>query len=128
LRGVIVWNIYTDYDHRFTEAYRHLHDLNREIDRLKKQYTAFVRTRQAATQSYEGYDNDISRLRSRIFAAREKVDALMSSQGHMLEVMAVTELAKRRDRLEKYQVDVRFAMADSYDRARKAEQRKKVEP
>ncbi|HET6365229.1 MAG TPA: hypothetical protein VFG02_09275, partial [Nitrospirota bacterium] len=128
LRGVILWNIYTDYDRRFTEAYRHLHDLNREIHRLKKQYTAFVRTRQAATQSYEGYDNVISRLRNRIIAARAKVEASMSSQGHMLEVMAVTELAKRRDRLEKYQIDVRFAMADSYDRARKAEQKKKVEP
>ena len=128
LRGVILWNIYTEYDHRFTEAYIHLHDLNREINRLKKQYTAFVRTRQAATQSYEGYGNVISRLRSRIIAARAKVEALISSQGHMLEVMAVTELAKRRDRLEKYQIDVRFAMADSYDHARKAEQRKKVEP
>ncbi len=128
LRGEILWNIYTDYDHRLTEAYRHLHDLNREIGRLKKQYSAFVRTRQAATQSYEGYDNVISRLRSRIIDARAKVKALMSSQGDMLEVMAVTELTKRRDRLEKYQIDVRFAMADSYDRARKAEQKKKVEP
>jgi len=128
LRGVILWNIYTDYDRRFTEVYKHLHDLNREIDRLKKQYTAFVRTRQAATQSYEGYDNVISRLRIRIIAARAKVEALILSQGHMLEVMAVTELTKRRDRLEKYQIDVRFAMADSYDRARKAEQKKKVEP
>lgn len=128
LRGVILWNIYTDYDRRLTEVYKHLHDLNREIDRLKKQYTAFVRTRQAATQSYEGYDNVISRLRIRIIAARAKVEALISSQGHMLEVMAVNELTKRRDRLEKYQIDVRFAMADSYDRARKAEQKKKVEP
>ncbi|HSA77462.1 MAG TPA: hypothetical protein VLG72_01205, partial [Nitrospirota bacterium] len=89
LRGVILWNIYTDYDRRFTEVYKHLHDLNREIDRLKKQYTAFVRTRQAATQSYEGYDNVISRLRIQIIAARAKVEALISSQGHMLEVMAV---------------------------------------
>jgi hypothetical protein len=54
LRGMLHWNIYTDYDRRLTETYGHLRDLNHEVDRLKRQYTAFVRTRQAATQSYRG--------------------------------------------------------------------------
>ena len=38
LRGVLHWNIYTDYDRRFTEAYKHLYDLNHEVDKLKKKY------------------------------------------------------------------------------------------
>jgi tetratricopeptide (TPR) repeat protein len=121
LRGVLTWHIYTEYDRRFTEAHRHLKDLNHEIDLLKRQYTAFVRTRQAATQSYEGYDDFIRRLRNRITNAQEKVGELMSHQGHMLETMAVTELTKRKDRLEEYQVKASFAMADSYDRARKSQ-------
>ncbi len=124
LRGVLQWNIYTEYDRRLTEAYKHLRDLTHEVDRLKRQYMAFVRTRQAATQSYEGYDDGIRHLRSRITAAREKVGELMSRQGHMLEVMAVNELTKRRDRLEEFQVKARFAMADSYDRASKAQRKK----
>ena len=127
LRGVLLWNIYTEYDRRFTETYEHLRDLNHEVDLLKKQYTAFVRTRQAATQSYEGYDDVIRRLRARITAAREKVGELMSRQGHMLEVMAVNELTKRRDRLEEFQVRARCAMADSYDRATKAQRKKRFE-
>ena len=125
LRGVLNWNIYTEYDRRFTEAYKHLHDLNHEVDLLKRQYAAFVRTRQAATQSYEGYDDVIRSLRTRITAAREKVGKLMSLQGHMLEVMAVNELTKRRDRLEAVQIKARFAMADSYDRATKAQNKKR---
>ena len=125
LRGVLNWNIYTEYDRRFTEAYKHLHDLNHEVDLLKRQYAAFVRTRQAATQSYEGYDDVIRSLRTRITAAREKVGKLMSLQGHMLEVMAVNELTKRRDRLEEFQIKARFAMADSYDRATKAQNKKR---
>ena len=36
LRGVLYWNMYTEYDHRLTEAFRHLHDLNSEIDRMRK--------------------------------------------------------------------------------------------
>jgi len=117
LKGVLHWNIYTDYDRRFTEAHEHLRDLNHEVDQLKRQYTAFVRTRQAATQSYEGYDDMISRQRFRIREARETVKELMARQGHMLETMAVNELAKRHERLAGFQIKARFAMAESYDRA-----------
>jgi len=120
LLGVLHWNIYTEYDYRFTEAYKHLHDLNREVDVLKKQYAAFVRTRQAATQSYEGYDEQIHRQRLLIGQAREKVDGLMARQGNMLETMAVNELAARLDRLAEFQIKARFAVAESYDRATRA--------
>ena len=117
LRGVLHWNIYTDYDRRFTEAHQHLLQLNREVDQANRQYNAFVRTRQAATQSYQGYDDDIRRLRSRIREAGATVTELMARQGHMLETMAVNELSRRRDRLTEFQIKARFAMADSYDRA-----------
>jgi len=117
LRGVLHWNIYTEYDQRFTEAYRHLIDLDREVELLKKQYTAFVRTRQAATQSYEGYEDVIRLQRFRIREAREKIKELMDRQGYMLEAMAVNELSRRRERLADFQIKARFAMADSYDRA-----------
>jgi hypothetical protein len=127
LRGVLHWNIYTEYDRRFTEAYTHLHDLNREVERLKRQYAAFVRTRQAATQSYEGYDEVIRRRRFLIREAREKVGEMMLRQGHMLESMAVNELTKRRERLAEFQIKARFAMADSYDRATRAQTEEKME-
>jgi predicted nucleic acid-binding Zn-ribbon protein len=126
LRGVLHWNIYTEYDRRFTEAHKHLRDLNHEVDRLKRQYTAFVRTRQAATQSYEGYDDVIRRQRFLIREAREKVGKLMARQGHMLETMAVNELVRRRERLAEFQIKVRFAMADSYDRATRAQTEERV--
>jgi tetrahydromethanopterin S-methyltransferase subunit G len=121
LRGILYWNIFTQYDQRLTEAHQHLRDLNHDVDLLKKQYAAFVRTRQAATQSYEGYDDGLRLQRVHIREAREKVDALMARQGHMLETMAVNELSRRRDRLAEFQIKARFAMADSYDRATRAQ-------
>jgi len=126
LRGVLHWNIYTEYDLRFTEAHKHLRDLNQVVDRLKRQYTAFVRTRQAATQSYKGYDDVIRRQRFLIREAREKVGELMARQGHMLETMAVNELTKRRERLAEFQIKARFGMADSYDRATRAQTQEMV--
>ena len=127
LRGVLRWSIHTEYESRFTETYKHLHDLNREVDLLKRQYAAFVRTRQAATQSYEGYDDVIRRQRSLIGKAREEVGELMARQGQMLETMAVDELAARRERLAEFRSKARFAIADSYDRATRAQTRESVD-
>jgi tetratricopeptide (TPR) repeat protein len=127
LWGVLDWKIYTEYDQRLTVAHKNLRDMNHVIDLLHKQYTSFVRTRQAATQSYQGYDDVIRSQRARITAAREKVEELIARQGHLLEVMAVNELTKRRDRLEEFQIKARFALADSYDRASKAQLRKGAE-
>jgi hypothetical protein len=126
LRGVLHWNIYTDYDRRLTEAYKHFHDLNQVVDQLKRQYIAFVRVRQAATQSYEGYDDVIRRQRFLIREAREKVGDLMARQGHMLETLAVNELARRRERLAELQIKARFGMADSYDRATRVQAQERV--
>ena len=51
----------------------------------------------------------------------------MEQQGRRLEVVAIEELASRRDLLESYQNRARFAFADSYDRAAKAQARAQVE-
>jgi len=121
LRGILFWNIYTEYDQRFTDAFRHLKELNQEVHRLERQYGAFVRARQAVTQSYEGYNDMIRHQRIRIREALKKVGQLMARQGHMLESMAVKELITRRERLAEFQIKARFAMADSYDRATRAQ-------
>jgi tetratricopeptide (TPR) repeat protein len=126
LRGVLHWNIHTTYDQRFTDAHKNLRELNLVVDLLNRQYAAFVRTRQAATQSYQGYDEGIRRLRFLIREAQEKVGKLMARQGHMLETMAVNELTKRRERLAEFQIKARFAMADSYDRATRTQPQEKV--
>jgi tetratricopeptide (TPR) repeat protein len=123
LRGVIRFGIYTEYDRRFTDAHRHLRDLNNDMARLKKAYISFVRARQAATQSYEGYNKNIHTLKSRIAAAQSKVMELMPKQGEILTNMAVSELSKRRDRITEYQTKAHFAMADSFDRATRAQEK-----
>ncbi len=121
LKGVLHWRIHTEYDKRLTEAYKNLRQLDSVVAQLKQRYAAFVRTRQAATQSYEGYGDGLQRLRTRVAAAQEQVQTLTARQGHVLELMAVNELELRQRRLEDYRVKARFALADSYDRAAKAE-------
>jgi predicted negative regulator of RcsB-dependent stress response len=121
LRGVIVWNQRLQYHERLTLAHQHLRELAEQVDRLTLQYDAFVRTRQAATHGYVGYEDSIATLRQRITAAQKRMDGLMDHQGRVLERVAVAELRIRRERMQSSLNQARFAFADSYDRAAKAQ-------
>ncbi len=127
LSGVLDWRIKMEFDGRLTTAYKNLQDLDGVIDDLNKQYRAFVRTRQAATQSYEGYTIPIQQLRTRLRDTQEKLKRIMARQGRVLEQMAINELDLRRKRLEEYQIKARFALAESYDRATKQQEKKLLE-
>lgn len=121
LKGVLAWILDTEYQQRLTDAHEHLQELNEHVDAMTAQYDAFVRTRQAATHSYDGYEAPIGVLRMRVAGALERLNVLMARQGHVLETVAVQELLVRRERLEDYQNQARFALADSYDRAAQAQ-------
>jgi hypothetical protein len=123
LRGVLTWSQETEYDQRLTDAHRHLSQLNEDVEALAARYRAFVRARQAATHGYVGYEVPIEGLRTRVEAALERLDILLARQGHLLETVAIRELVLRRERLEAYRNQARFAFADSYDRATKAQGR-----
>jgi hypothetical protein len=117
VRGALTWRLRTQYHERLTEAYTHLNELNVVIATMTERYQSLVRTRQAATHSYVGYDVPINQLRRRVDEALQKVNLLMARQGHLLETVAINELKARRERLDAYQAQARFAVADSYDRA-----------
>ncbi len=121
LRGALIWRQETEYPQRLTSAYEHLSELNTQVDVLTRQYDAFVRARQAATHSYVGYDAQIARLRERVSEALQRVDTLMAQQGQVIETVAVNQLEARRKRLVAQQTEARYAVADSYDRAARAQ-------
>ena len=117
LRGVLTWRLETEYPQRLTAAYKHVSELNTQVDALTQQYDAFVRTRQAAMHSYVGYDAQIAGLRERIGGALERVETLRDQQGQMIETVAINQLEARRKRLVAQQTEARYGVADSYDRA-----------
>jgi tetratricopeptide (TPR) repeat protein len=121
VRGMLTFRLETEYAERLTAAYVHLNELNTDVDALNKQYESFVRTRQAATHSYVGYDVQISRLRQRVSEAQQRVETLMARQGHLIETVAINQLNARRDRLVDQQNQARYGVADSYDRAARSQ-------
>jgi tetratricopeptide (TPR) repeat protein len=120
LNGVVTFTLRTEYHRRLDVFAKHLRELAEAIEVLNAQHVAFVRTRQAAVHSFEGYDTPIGRLRTRVAEALGAVNMLMSRQGRVLELVAIDELVARRERLETYEDQARYALADSYDRATSA--------
>jgi tetratricopeptide (TPR) repeat protein len=125
LKGTLTWTLHTEYHERLTKFDANLRGLDQAMAVVQKQYNQYVRSRQAATHSYVGYETPISRLRASVRDSVERVDLLMARQGHLLEVVAIRELVARRDRLENYRDKARFALADSYDRATQAQARRR---
>lgn len=117
LRGVITWQLRTEYADRLTVAHEHLEELDADLATLQDRYQAFVRARQASVHSYTGYDDGIRDLRNRVRDSLERVGQLQKQQGSLIEAVAITELTARSERLKGYQTQARYAVADSYDRA-----------
>ncbi len=117
LRGVLTWRVETEYPQRLTAAFEHLKELNTQVDALNQRYESFVRARQAATHSYVGYDAQITQLRERVGVALQHVETLKVAQGQIIENAAINQLEARRERLVAQQIQARFGIADSYDRA-----------
>jgi hypothetical protein len=127
LKGLLTWTLETEYHERLTEFDQNLRTLDDAMVVAQAQYDEFVRSRQAATHSFQGYETPISRLRARVAESVQKVDLLMKRQGRQLEIVAIDELMARRGRLENYRDKARFALADSYDRATQAQARSDVQ-
>jgi len=123
LRGLLAYTLRIEYHERFTEFDSNLRGLDKAMATMQSEYDEFVRSRQAATHSFEGYDKPMQRLRADVEQSVEKIDMLMARQGRLLEVLAIDQLIARRDHLENYGDKARFALADSYDRATQAQAR-----
>ncbi|MDP6981026.1 MAG: hypothetical protein QF570_20895 [Myxococcota bacterium] len=121
LEGLLRFRVETEYHERLTETHEHLRSLEADVATLDARYDAFVRTRQAARQSYVGYGDALADLGARIERNLARIDAVMQRQGRVLETVAIDELEQRRARLTEFQNQARFAYADSYDRAAKAQ-------
>jgi hypothetical protein len=121
LRGALTWTMETQYQERLTQAHAHLKELNTDVEALTGQYDSFVRSRQAATHSYVGYDAQIERLRASVADALGRIEPLMERQKQMIEAVAISQLEARRERLVAQQTQARYAAADSYDRATHAQ-------
>ena len=112
----------TKYHRRLTDTHTHLRELNADVERLDaavRRVRAHAPGGDAQLRRLRGADRGPARRGSR--ARSSGSTGCMTAQGEVLETVAIRELRMRRERLADYQNQARFAFADSYDRAAKAQ-------
>ncbi|MDH4233707.1 MAG: hypothetical protein OEV15_01035, partial [Gallionella sp.] len=114
-------NKLADAGNSAAEANQHHRQLDEDIRNLVKNQASTASLRQFVTQDYQGYDDQIRQIKTRVHDARQKVGALMARQGKLLETITIDELDQRRKRLREHQANATFALAESYERASKVQ-------
>jgi hypothetical protein len=117
LRGLLVWDVSSDFPGRLWEAKKNLKDLERGIAQTGTRREALVRAQQEAPQMFEEYGLRIARLRGRLSQLQNGVLTMSSLHGRYLEELAVSELTAQKERLAAYLTQARFAVAQMYDEA-----------
>lgn len=117
LRGLLRWDLETDYPARLWSAKKSLHELDALLETNAARRAALERARQTAPLDFDAFDTRIRALVPRINRLRDKSLSLAAEQREHLNNLAVAELLAQRERLATYQTQVRFAVAQIYDRA-----------
>jgi len=125
LEGLLRWDIESEYASRLSQAHQHLRELDQEIARAQLSQTELTKAKAAAALSYQGYDRALQELQERLTYLLGKTEGLLAHQGQYMERRAISELMRRKRRLQQYRTKARFAMAESYDLALRAQSGKK---
>lgn len=126
LEGVLKWNIDTGYENRLSNAFTHLRELDKEIATAQQSETKLIKAKAEAALSYQGYDKALAQLQQRLVYLKDRTAGLIAHQGQFMERRAVSELLRRKSRLQRYRTKARFAMAEAYDLAVRAQSRKEM--
>ncbi|MGW8248984.1 MAG: hypothetical protein ACWGOV_12845, partial [Acidiferrobacterales bacterium] len=126
LEGVLKWNIDTGYENRLSNAFTHLRELDKEIATAQQSETKLIKAKAEAALSYQGYDKVLAQLQQRLVYLKDRTAGLIAHQGQFMERRAVSELLRRKSRLQRYRTKARFAMAEAYDLAVRAQSRKEM--
>jgi len=117
LRGLLRWDIETDYPARAWQSVKALRDLDRELEETERRRVLLAKARDESPSRLDEFDSRIAALLPRIRVDQERARELEVAQSAYLAELAVAELDAQRDRLATYLTQAQFAVAQIYDRA-----------
>lgn len=106
------------YGSRLADAYKRLKQVDDDIHRARQVHASLLSQREYVTQSYQGYDDQLRQLKSRVHDSRRKVNVLLSQHGRVLETMAINALNQKRKHLQENQAQAKLAFVENYERAK----------
>ncbi|MEM1262573.1 MAG: hypothetical protein AAGH76_09255 [Pseudomonadota bacterium] len=117
LRGVMQWEMEKSFPARVWQIEKDLRDINRALDMSRGLHAKVAIALDDEPERFAEFRRRIADLIPRINALSSALDTLLVRQQAVVNSIAVTELEARKERLDTYTVQARFALASIYDRA-----------
>lgn len=117
LRGLLRWDIETDFSSRLWQARKSLQELDAALDENARRREELARAREKLPAEFDAFEARIAALKPRIARLRGLTAELARAQEAQLNELAVAELHIRRERLATYLTQARFAVAQIYDQS-----------
>lgn len=115
LQGILYWRIHADYKKRLWEVQKQLRSLEASIAEASAKHQQISGALDSVKAGFDGYDSRIEVMRERILALLPRIQASRDKTGAQLQQLALQELETRKQRLDSYRVQARYALARSYD-------------
>jgi hypothetical protein len=123
-RGLLAWDLSSQYSARLWEAKKGMKQIDTLLGEVGGRREVLERAQVEAPQSFEAFTGRIETQRRRIGELRPGVDAVARAQEQHLAELAADELTRQRERIAAYVTQARFAVAQIYDQAVRAEETK----
>jgi len=117
LRGLLNWDIATDFSSRVWQARKALNELDRLLREAEARRAALEQASQETPRHFDAFDVRIRALTPRIAQLRDRAQELARAQEAHLGELAVVELRQQHERLATYLTQARFAVAQIYDQS-----------
>jgi hypothetical protein len=117
LRGLLRWDIETDFSSRLWQAKQSLRDLDEALAENEGRREQIAQAREKAPREFDSFEARIAALKPRIARLQGLTAELAHAQEAQLNDLAIAELRVRRERLVSYLTQARFAVAQIYDHA-----------
>ena len=115
LQGILYWQIQADYKTRLWEVEKQLQALEGPVTEAVSKHQQVTEALENAQAGFDGYDRRIAAMRKRILALSPRIQTSRDNASDQLQQLALQELETRRQRLESYRIQARYALARSYD-------------
>ncbi len=117
LRGVLQWEMEKKFPARVWQVDKNLRDVNRALEQSRELRSKVEEALVEEPKRFADFGARIDSLLPRINALSAALDALLVKQQAVVNSIAVSELEARKQRLDTYTIQARFALASIYDRA-----------
>ena len=117
LKGVLYWRLDANFKERDYAARRELRALDAQLNEAQNRWVRVQRARSSVPTDTDEFAARIAALAGRVAKLRGSLDQAALLQKQYLEKLASEALLEQKQRLEAYEVQAHYALADIYDRA-----------